>query len=289
MMITVDGIAITDDLLSLETQLQDADDPASAWEHAARALVIRQLLLAEATRHGITGHDPEPGEETDEAAIRRLLETQLKLPEPTDAELERWYQHNLDRLRPPDLWQVQHLLLAADPSDERAVQAASKRAENILGKVLDDPDTLTEFASCLSDCPSRTQGGDLGLVERGSTVPEFEVHLNALAAGEVCPTVVKSRFGLHIIRILARHDGQVPPLTAVRARIMAFLQETSWRQAIQGYIASLAARASIKGFDLFAGDNAPARPALWPAGSSCTGTDSAPVVQPVIIPARNCT
>ncbi|RRW44961.1 MULTISPECIES: peptidylprolyl isomerase [Pseudomonas] len=291
-MITVDGIAITDDLLSLEAQLQDADDPAAAWEQAARALVVRELLLAEATRHGITGQDAEPGEEADEAAIRRLLETELKLPEPTETELERWYQHNLDRLKRPDRWQVQHLLIAANPGDERAIGAAREKAETMLAEVLDDPTALTVLAARFSDCPSRTQGGDLGLIERGSTVPEFETHLAGLAAGEVCPTVVQSRFGLHIIRVLACHKGRVPPLQAVRPRIIAFLQETSWRQAVQGYIASLAARASIKGFDLFAGESAPARPSAWPAGSSCTAAGAsaghAPNRDPVIIPARNC-
>ncbi|MHB0712202.1 peptidylprolyl isomerase [Roseomonas mucosa] len=272
-MIKVDGVVIPEELIALEVQLQDSADPASAWEGAARSLVIRQILLAEAAARGISDRDPEPGEEPDEAAIRRLLEAELRLPEPTEEELQRWYARNKERLRLPDLWHVQHLLVAADPKDMRAVVAAQARAEVLLAEVLQNPDRLPSLAERFSDCPSKAQGGDLGLIERGSTVPEFESHLATLEAGQVCPTVVKSRYGMHIIRVRAREVGRVPPFAVMRGRIVEFLQEASWRQAVQGYIAALAARARIQGFDLFEGKNAPPRPSAWPAGSSCTSAD----------------
>jgi peptidyl-prolyl cis-trans isomerase C len=272
-MIKVDGVVIPDELISLEAQLQDAPDPAKAWETAARALVIRQLLLAEAAKRGINDRDPEAGEEPDEAAIRRLLETELNIPEPTQDELHRWYARNQERLRLPDLWHVQHLLIGADPKDTRATELARMRAEALLAEVQRDPDRLTELARQFSDCPSRAQGGDLGLIERGSTVPEFEAYLTSVQPGEVCPTIVQSRYGMHVIRVLGREVGRVPPFAAVRARIAEFLQEASWRQGVQGYVAALAARARIQGFDLFEGENAPPRPSAWPAGASCTSSD----------------
>lgn len=272
-MITVDGVVIPDDHVSLEAQLQDAPDPAKAWESAARALVIRQLLLAEAARRGVSDRDPEPGEEPEEAAIRRLLESELNIPEPTEDELRRWYARNQQRLRLPDRWRVQHLLIAADRNDEAATERARTRAQALLAQVLREPDRLTELAQQFSDCPSRAQGGDLGLIESGSTVPEFEARLASIPPGQVCPDVVQSRYGMHVIRVLAREVGRVPPFDAVRARIAEFLQEASWRQGVQGYIAALAGRARIQGFDLFAGENAPPRPSAWPAGSSCTGSD----------------
>ncbi|MFC7555671.1 hypothetical protein ACFQU7_30790 [Pseudoroseomonas wenyumeiae] len=60
-MIKVDGVVIPEELIALEVQLQDAEDPAAAWESAARALVVRQVLLAEAAARGISDRDPEPG------------------------------------------------------------------------------------------------------------------------------------------------------------------------------------------------------------------------------------
>jgi len=292
-MVAVDGVVIPDDLISLEAQLQDAPDPAAAWESATRALVIRQILLAEAAARGISDRDPEPGEEPDEAAIRRLLGAELNLPEPSEDELRRWYARNQERLRLPDLWHVRHLLIAADPTDARGVEAARTRAEALLAEVLEDPDELATLASRFSDCPSKAQGGDLGTIESGSAVPEFESHLAMLESGEVCPSVVKSRYGMHIIRVLAHKAGSVPPFTSVRERIAEFLQEASWRQAVRGYIAALASRARVQGFDLFDGENAPPRPSAWPAGSSCTsGADlpsgPSPGRKSAVAPAGGC-
>ena len=278
--ISVNGVVIHEDLISLEVQLQDAAAPTAAWENAVRALIVRQLLLSEAEARGIGGEAPEPGEDTEEAAIRRLLDEALNVPEPTEDELRRWYERNCERLRAPDVWRVQHLLLAADPKDERQRQAMKARAQTLLGDVLADPDGLTGLAQRLSDCPSKAQGGDLGWIARGSTVPEFESRLAALRPGEVCPSLVESRYGMHILRVLACKSGCVPPFDAVKARIAEFLQEASWRQGVQGFIASLAARARIEGFDLFEGENAPPRPSAWPAGSSCTGTPPSSGPQP---------
>src|SRR5690606_30146450 len=97
--IRVDGVEIPEEARALEAHLQDAPDPTRAWETAARALVVRQLLLNEAAVHGHTGAaaPPEPGEAPDEAAIRLLLEAVLTLPEPQEAELRRWYDANASR------------------------------------------------------------------------------------------------------------------------------------------------------------------------------------------------
>mgnify|MGYP005860227505 CR=1 FL=1 len=271
-MIRVDGVEIPEEAIALEAQLQDAPDPTRAWEAAARALVVRQLLLNEAAVRGHTGAAarPEPGEDADEAAIRRLLEAELNLPEPQEAELRRWYDANAATyLRAPELWHARHILIAADPRDAAAREAARTRAGALLSRIRADPEMLPELARRYSDCPSRDAGGDLGLVERGSTVPEFEHALAALAPGQLCPEVVESRYGLHVVQLLRRVEGRVPPFDAVRARIAEFLREASWRRAVQGYIGMLGARARIEGFALFEGIEAPPPQGAWPAGSGC--------------------
>lgn len=274
--IRVDGVEIAEEALSLEAQLQDAPDPVAAWEAAARALVVRQLLLNEAARRGFTGEAacPEPGEEADEAAIRHLLDAELKLPEPQEAELHRWYDANQARLRAPALWRVQHVLIAADPRDPGARDAARERAQTVLEQVLRDPGLLPALARAHSACASRDQGGDLGLVEQGSTVPEFEEALDAVQPGQVCPAVVESRYGMHVVRLLDRAEPRSLAFEAVRERIAEFLREASWRRAVQGYVAHLAGRARIEGFDPFEGVDAPAQ-GSWPGGASCT-TPAAP-------------
>ncbi|MBX9700711.1 MAG: peptidyl-prolyl cis-trans isomerase, partial [Acetobacteraceae bacterium] len=146
---------------------------------------------------------------------------------------------------------------AADPADAAARGAARARAETALAQVVADPDALTAIARAASDCPSREQGGDLGLVTRGSTVAEFEAALEATPADAVHPSVVETRYGFHVLRVLAREEGRDLPFEHVRDRIAGWLREAAWRRAAHQYMALLAARATVEGIVLSAGADGP--------------------------------
>src|SRR5690606_4297524 len=48
--VSVNGVAIPHDAISREAQNHPAPTPLDAWKAAARALIVRELLLAEARR-----------------------------------------------------------------------------------------------------------------------------------------------------------------------------------------------------------------------------------------------
>ena len=58
------------------------------------------------------------------------------------------------------------------------------------------------------DTLSAAKGGDLGWLNQGDTVPEFEEAMNSLAPGEISKPV-KSEFGWHLIQVQERrtHDS----------------------------------------------------------------------------------
>uniref|UniRef100_UPI0022EA5CE8 peptidylprolyl isomerase n=1 Tax=Falsiroseomonas oryzae TaxID=2766473 RepID=UPI0022EA5CE8 len=135
--------------------------------------------------------------------------------------------------------------------------AARARAETALAEVKADPSRLAALAGAISDCPSREQGGDLGLVTSGSTVPEFEAALRATAAGAVHDAVVESRYGFHVVRVLERAEGRDLPFDAVQDRIAGWLRESAWRRAAHQFMALLASRAQVEGIVLSAGADGP--------------------------------
>ncbi|MFY8113488.1 MAG: peptidylprolyl isomerase, partial [Rhabdaerophilum sp.] len=74
--VTVNGVTIPREAIARETQNHPASKPIEAWQAAARALVIRELLLQEATRLEIVAvplSDGEGRRETDEEARIRAL------------------------------------------------------------------------------------------------------------------------------------------------------------------------------------------------------------------------
>ncbi len=242
-MIAVNGTEIPERAIAAEMQHHPAPSREAAREQAVQALVVRQLLLAEAERQGL-----DMAEE--EAAVAALLQRELRVPVADAATCRRWFEANRARLRSPEAWHARHILIAADPEDAAERAAAEARAQGLLQELQQDPASLPALARLHSACPSREQGGDLGLVEPGSTVAEFDAALRRLQPGEVCPQPVASRFGFHLVQLLRHEPGRDLPYEAVEHRIAAWLQEASWRRALHQYVQVLAGQARIEGHDL---------------------------------------
>lgn len=101
--VSVNGVAIPRDAIAREAQHHPAPKPIAAWQAAARALVIRELLLQEAGRLGIA---PEPAadaqgrrETDDEAMMRALVEREVKVPVADLESCRRYYDNNRARFR----------------------------------------------------------------------------------------------------------------------------------------------------------------------------------------------
>jgi peptidyl-prolyl cis-trans isomerase C len=254
--VRLDGVEIPAVEIAAEMQHHPAQNADAAWHAAAEALVIRRLLLGEAARRGIDA-TPEADETAEDAQVRRLLEAELTIPEADETTCRRWYDANRARFRTSPLWHAAHLLIAADPADAPARAAARARAEAALAEVKAAPALLADLARTLSDCPSREQGGDLGLVTRGSTVAEFEAALALTPPGAVHDSVVETRYGFHVLRVLEHAEGREVPFDEAHARIAEWLHEATWRRAAHQYMARLAAEADIEGIALSASADGP--------------------------------
>ncbi|MCW3476362.1 peptidylprolyl isomerase [Limobrevibacterium gyesilva] len=251
--ITVNDIVIANAAIAREVQYQDAPSPRAAWDAATRALIVRELLLQRARKLALTA-DPQTQDgarETDEEAlIRALLEAEVRTPTADDAACRRYYQANPARFRSPDLFEPVHLLFKAPRDEQAAYGRAVERAEAVLAEVQAHPDRFESLARSLSDCPSASEGGRLGQIVRGETTPEFEAVLLSLQPGQIAPAPVRTRYGVHVLRLERKVAGAVLPFEQVRDRIAAYLEENAWRRAVAQYVALLAGQARIEGFDM---------------------------------------
>ncbi len=66
---------------------------------------------------------------------------------------------------------------------------------------------FAKFARTYSQDGSASQGGDLGWISPGETVPEFERAMNALQDGQISDPV-RTEYGYHLIQVLGRRDAE---------------------------------------------------------------------------------
>lgn len=252
--VRVNAVEIEPEAIAQEIQHHPAPDAETAWMEAARALVVRELLLQEARRLGVDA-EPEADEagrtvSAEDAAIAALLDQAVEPELPGDEECRRFYETRRDRFRTPDLFEVSHILVEPEGDGEATWSEAQGRARTIADEVGDDPRAFAEAAREFSACPSARQDGSLGQVRRGDLVPQVQAAIEALTPGLAMREPVRSRFGWHVIRLHRRIEGQVLPLEAVRGKIAEMLAARSWTVASTRYVAGLAAQARIEGISV---------------------------------------
>jgi peptidyl-prolyl cis-trans isomerase C len=252
--ITVNGVAIPGEAVAVEAQNHPAPAPGLAFDEAAHALVIRELLLQRASELDLKPEpetDDEGRQETDEdALIRQVLALEVESPEADVEVCQRYYDNNQKRFTSPVLYEAAHILFAAAPDDKDAYGSAVQKAEQAITLLGERPRAFGDLALENSDCPSGKNDGNLGQVSRGDTVPEVETFLDNLEEGQICPVPVKSRYGAHVLRLDRRIEGRQLPFEMVQEQIGTYLQEASWRRAVAQYVRILAGQAEICGAEL---------------------------------------
>lgn len=226
-------------------KINDVAIDASAWP-TPRFAAVHELLRQRAIELGYLG-DGADDEET-ERAIERTLDEDVTVPEPSEGECRRWYDANMQRYRSGDLVHVRHILFQVTP--RVSVPALRSLAEVMLKEIRANPDLFEERAKKNSNCPSGANGGNLGQVQRGQMVPEFDKAVFGTTTTGVLPALVKSRYGFHIVSVDRRIEGEQLPYEAVHGKIADQLREKTEERAISQYIQLLAAGADIEGVDL---------------------------------------
>jgi peptidyl-prolyl cis-trans isomerase C len=248
--LSVNGVIIPREDVAREVQNHPADKPILAWQAAARALIVRELLRQESVRLGVTAKpdsDDEGRTETaEEAAMRALIAREVATPEPDEESCHRFYDQNLSRFRTSDLYEAAHILIAAPRDDLSAREAARAKADDILAAITAVPDSFAAHAGEQSDCEtSAREGGSLGQLTSGQTVAEFEAGLARMKLGEIA--LIETRYGFHVVRLDNYAPGQLLPFELVRERIADYLSERVRRRALAQYVSVLAGRAEISG------------------------------------------
>ncbi|MGB9147918.1 MAG: peptidyl-prolyl cis-trans isomerase [Acidobacteriaceae bacterium] len=172
-------------------------------------------------------------------------------PQITDAEIQQYYNQNLQQYKVDAQVKVRHILISVDPNAGPAADAAAKaKAQGILDQLRkDNGKDFADLAKKYSDDPgSKDQGGELGWIKHGVTVPEFDAAAFALKPGQISG-LVRTKFGYHIIQSEGKQEAHIQPLSDVKASIVDILTKQKDLQVEQAFAQQLAAQAGTSGLD----------------------------------------
>jgi peptidyl-prolyl cis-trans isomerase D len=169
-------------------------------------------------------------------------------------DVRTYYNEHQDQYRVPEEVKVSHILIktpapAADGKvDEKGVAEAQKKAEDIL-KQLKAGAKFEDLAKKYSEDPgSGKQGGELGWIGRGRTVPEFEKAAFSLPVGQLSD-LVKSSYGFHIMRVEDKHEPHLKTLDEVKAEIEPLVRQNKVNRMIEGAGNALLEQARSQGLE----------------------------------------
>ncbi len=137
---------------------------------------------------------------------------------------------------------ARHILLR--PSAQLSVDVAQQRLSDMRAQVERGSNNFESLARQYSEDASAAQGGDLGWVNPGAFVPEFEEAMNRLSVGGISQPVV-SRFGVHLIEVVERRETTLDA-KQVREQARNALREQKFEQAYLEWVKELRSRAYVE-------------------------------------------
>jgi peptidyl-prolyl cis-trans isomerase D len=172
----------------------------------------------------------------------------------TTDDLQAYYNQHRDQYHVPEQVKVSHILIKTPlpgpdgKVDEKGVAEAQHRAEDLL-KQLKGGAKLEDLAKKYSEDPgSGKQGGSLGWIGKGQTVPEFEKTAFSLPKGQISD-LVKSSYGFHIIRVDDKQEAHTKSLDEVKGEIEPILKHQKGQQIAQKQGEDLLKQARAQGLD----------------------------------------
>jgi peptidyl-prolyl cis-trans isomerase SurA len=182
----------------------------------------------------------------DQILVSRITHSEMgNRAKVTDREIRRYYNRNRK-----DYWEApqvraRHILFIIDEeTSKKDIPLKKTKAQAVLRRVRAGED-FAQLAREYSEDVSAHVDGDLGILERGKMVKEFEDAVFRLKAGEVSG-IVRTQYGLHIIRCDEVIPGKTKAYDKVKEEIGAQLFLEKQKRAHKDWISGLREKAFIE-------------------------------------------
>ena len=237
----VDGEPLTEAALLKEAEnlppyVRPILETAAGRAQFLESVITRNLLMREALRRGIDRR-PEVAGRISMARKSIVLEALLrdvadKAPGLSDAALRKIYDANPALHQVGERVRVSHMLFR---DKDRALEILRR------AKAGEPFESLMKEVSA----GNGEVAADLGEIERGNFVKEFEAAAFAAEPGEVTGPV-KTTYGYHVIKVYAKFPAGAVSFEEMKPKLLAEQREQAQRDAFEGLIAGLRKQATVR-------------------------------------------
>ena len=177
--------------------------------------------------------------------VRKLVDQKTAdIAEASEEDIKAFYEASEGQFEVEESASTRHILFQApeEATDEDKAKLKAD-AESVRQQLVDGGDFVA-LAKEHSDCPSSSEGGDLGELVRGRTVKPFE---DAAFSQDVdaIGDVVETEFGYHIIQVTNRTEAHTQTLDEVRDDVALYLKRQKIQTVMEAYVDALREKATI--------------------------------------------
>lgn len=146
-----------------------------------------------------------------EQTLNNLYFVKKVLEKIDDKALQAFYDQEMKKIVPSSETRARHILFDDEDNGKKILS------------LLNDGADFAEMAEQHSTGPTKTQGGDLGYFSDGEMVTEFSAAIAGLKIGEYTKSLVKTKFGYHIIMLVDVREKPLPTFEKIKNSLYGIL------------------------------------------------------------------
>jgi peptidyl-prolyl cis-trans isomerase D len=152
----------------------------------------------------------------------------------SDEEARSYFEMNPKDFVVPEKMKLRQILLRIQPeSDQEAIDAVKKKAEDVLSRIKAGEDFAKVAQEVSEDEATKDKGGELGLVARGTINPVIERAAVRLEPGQVSEPI-RTDQGYHVVKLEEKQPETALDFPTVKEQIVKKLLEDKAKKKISG-------------------------------------------------------
>jgi parvulin-like peptidyl-prolyl isomerase len=174
--------------------------------------------------------------------MRREIKSKIMI---SDQEIGGYYNQHRDEYEGKEAVRIMQILLMIPKDADEVTKAGIRNEAQQILKRARSGEPFDQLAMKYSQGPEAQQGGDIGFIEKGVTIPEVEKAAFSLPLEQIS-NVIESGIGFHIIKVIDKKGAGFKRLETVREEIKTKLEDEKLEKKYLEWISAVRKKSYIE-------------------------------------------